>query len=77
MIKDKGIRETMEADDMIKEHACELQSIGRFIARDNMAHLGKAVDEDKEGVVAIGDREISDEVPGDSFPWAWRYSETH
>ena len=62
---------------MIKEHAGELQSIGRFIARDDMAHLGKAVDEDKEGVVAIGDREISDEVAGDSFPWTRRYRQRH
>jgi hypothetical protein len=67
----------MEADDMIEEHASKLRSVGRFITRDDMAHLGEAVDEDKEGVVAIGDREISDEVAGDSFPWAWRYGEGH
>jgi hypothetical protein len=67
----------MEADDMIEEHASKLRSVGRFITRDDVAHLGETVDEDKEGVVAIGDREISDEVAGDSFPWTRGYRQRH
>ena len=63
----------MEVDDMIEEHASELRSVGRLIARDDVAHLGETVDEYKEGIITIRDREVSDEVAGDSFPWARGY----
>jgi uncharacterized protein YbgA (DUF1722 family) len=67
----------MEADDMIEEHAGELRSIGRFIARDDMAHLGKAVDEYKKGIMTIRDRKVGDKVAGDSFPWTRGYRQRH
>jgi uncharacterized protein YbgA (DUF1722 family) len=67
----------MEADDMIEEHASELRSIGRLVARDDVAHLGKAIDEYKEGVVTIRDRKVGDEVAGDSFPWTRGYRKRH
>jgi hypothetical protein len=57
----------METHHMIEEHSGKLGRIGRLIARDDVAHLGKAIDENEEGVVAIGDREVRDEVAGDSF----------
>jgi hypothetical protein len=67
----------MEADNMINEHAGELWSIGRLVARDDMTHLGKAIDEYEEGVVTIRDRKVSDEVAGDSFPWTRGYRQRH
>jgi hypothetical protein len=67
----------MEMHHMIEEHSGELWSVGRLIARDDVAHLGKAIDEDEEGVVAIGDKGVSDEVAGDSFPWTWGYRKRH
>jgi hypothetical protein len=67
----------MKTHHMIEEYSSELRSVGRLIARDDVAHLGKAIDEDEEGVVAIGDREVSDEVAGDSFPWTWGYKKRH
>jgi hypothetical protein len=60
----------MEADDMIEEHASELQSVGRFVTRDDVAHLCETIDEYKEGIMSIRDRKVSDKVAGDSFPWA-------
>ena len=38
---------------MIKEHAGKGRSVGRFIARDEVRHLGETIDEYKEGVVTI------------------------
>jgi len=38
---------------MIKEHAGESWSIGCFIARDDVRHLGETIDKYKEGVVTI------------------------
>jgi hypothetical protein len=59
----------MEADVMIKEHASEVWSISRLVARDEVTHLGEAIDEYKEGVVTIRDRKVGDEIASDSFPW--------
>ena len=58
---------------MIEEHASKLRSVSRFITRDDVAHLGETVDEDKEGIMTIRDRKVGDEVAGDSFPWARGY----
>jgi hypothetical protein len=54
-----------------------LWSIGRFVAKNDVAHPGKTIDEGQEGVVAVGDREIVNKVAGDSFPWTWGYRERH
>jgi hypothetical protein len=67
----------MEADNMIEEHVSKLWRVGCFVARNDVAHLGKAVDEYKKGVVTIRDRKVGDKVTGDSFPWAHRYAERH
>ena len=67
----------MEADDMIEEHASKLRSVGRFITRDDVAHLGETVDEYKKGIMTIRDRKVSDKVAGDSFPWTRGYRQKY
>ena len=62
---------------MIEEHAGELRSVSRFIARDDVAHLGETIDEYKEGIMTIRDGKVSDEVAGDSFPWTRGYGKRH
>ena len=62
---------------MIKEHAGKSWSVGRFIARDDMCHLGETVDEYKERVVTIRDRKVGNEIASDSFPWAGRNRKRH
>jgi hypothetical protein len=43
----------MEAYNIVQEHASKLGRVGRFIARDEVGHLGKTVDENEEGVICI------------------------
>jgi len=43
----------MKADYVVQEHTGKLGSVGRFIARDEVGHLGETVDEDEEGVIGI------------------------
>ena len=52
-IGNNGIWETMKGDNVVQEHTGELGSVGRFIARDEVGHLGETVDEDEEGVIGI------------------------
>lgn len=55
-IRNKGIRNTVEANNILEEYVSEFGGVSRFYARNNMCSLRKAIDKGNDRIesLAIG-----------------------
>jgi hypothetical protein len=68
-VRDNGIRKAVELDDVGDKELCEFGSRRGLETGDEVGHLGHSVNKHEDGVVAIRNRQISDEIARESFPW--------
>src|SRR3954467_10495938 len=68
-IRDNGLGEAVEFEDVVEEDASHVRGRGSGTGGYEVNHLGEGVHKDDDGIKAsLSDRELGDEVHGDLFP---------